>query len=320
MLPRTHRRYHPAPQRHAFGCSQQFKGGIMCDDKSIDDMIEFANRSTDLTRRRFGALSIGTGLAMMLPAVAGAAAVTEQEVEIKTPDGVADSYFVHPTSGRHPGVLIWADALGLRPAFRQMAKRLAESGYSVLVPNPFYRKKKAPIVAPGASFSDPETRSAVMLMMAALNPETHVIDAKAFVAFLDEQASVDKRRKLATTGYCMGGPITMRTAATFPDRIGAGASFHGGGLVTDKPESPHLLVPKMKAQYLIAIADNDDKRQPEAKDALKQAFATAKLSAEIEVYEGASHGWCPPDSQVYNESQAEKAWNRMLAMFKTSLV
>jgi len=291
----------------------------MCDDHSIDDMLEYASR-TDLTRRRFGALSLGTGLAMMLPSVAGAAEVSEKDVEIKTPDGTCDAYFVHPASGKHPGVLIWADALGLRPAFRQMAKRLAESGYSVLVPNPFYRKAKAPIVPPGASFQDPATRATVMSMMAALNPETHVTDAKAFIAFLDAQSPVDTKRKLATTGYCMGGPITMRTAANFPDRIGAAASFHGGGLVTDKPDSPHLLVPKMKAEYLIAIAANDDQRQPEAKDTLKQAFATAKLKAEVEVYEGAQHGWCPPDSQVYNEAQAEKAWSRMLATFKTGLV
>jgi carboxymethylenebutenolidase len=290
----------------------------MCDQDSIDDMLEYSSR-TDLTRRRFGALSLGTGLAMMLPLVANAAEVTEKDVEIKTPDGTCDAYFVHPASGKHPGVLIWADALGLRPSFRQMAKRLAESGYSVLVPNPFYRKKKAPIVAAGASFQDPEVRATVMAMMGGLNPETHVTDAKAFIAYLDAQAAVDTKRKLATTGYCMGGPITMRTAANFPERIGAAASFHGGGLVTDKPDSPHLLVPQMKAEYLIAIADNDDKRQPEAKDALKQAFANAKLKAEVEVYEGAQHGWCPPDSQVYNEAQAEKAWTRMLAIFKTGL-
>ena len=290
----------------------------MCDDNSIDDMIEFANRP-GLSRRRFGALSVGAGLVMMLPQVAGAAEVAEKDLEIKTPDGVCDAYFVHPSSGRHPAVLIWADALGLRPAFRQMAKRLAESGYSVLVPNPFYRKKKAPIVAPGASFSDPEVRTTIMGLMGGLNPDTHVIDAKAFVAFLDEQPSVDKRRKMGTTGYCMGGPITMRTAATFPDRIGAAGSFHGGGLVTDKPDSPHLLVPKMKAQYLIAIADNDDKRQPEAKDVLKKSFADAKLAAEVEVY-SAQHGWCPPDSQVYDEGQAEKAWGRMMDLFKKSLV
>jgi carboxymethylenebutenolidase len=152
-----------------------------------------------------------------------------------------------------------------------------------------------------------------------LSPETALTDATAFVAYLDSQPFVDKKRKMGTTGYCMGGPFTMRTAAAFPDRIGAGASFHGGSLVTDKPNSPHLLVPKMKAQFLFAIAENDDKSQPEAKDVLRDAFANAKLPAEIEVYAGAMHGWCPPDSQVYNHDQAEKAWSRMLVLFKTAL-
>jgi carboxymethylenebutenolidase len=291
----------------------------MCDEHSMDDMAEFQQRSNELTRRRFGALSLGVGTMMMLPEIAGAADVKESEVEIKTPDGTADAYFVHPSSGAHPGVLVWADALGLRPAFKQMAKRLAESGYAVLVPNPFYRSKKAPVVPEGAKFSDPDTRKQVMALMGALNPQTHVADAKAFVGWLDSQAAVDKKRKMATTGYCMGGPITMRTAATFPDRVGAAGSFHGGGLVTDKPESPHLLIPKMKAHYLVAIAENDDKNDPKAKDVLRETFAAAKLPAEIEVYAGAMHGWCPPDAAVYNEAQAEKAWARMLATFKAGL-
>lgn len=292
----------------------------MCDTHSIDDMIEFQRRAGDISRRRFGALSVGAGLAMVLPAVADAMDVKESEVQIKTPDGVADAYFVHPSSGTHPGVLIWPDALGLRNAFRQMGKRLAQSGYSVLVVNPFYRQKKAPILPEGASFQDPETRKQVIAMASALSPTTNVTDAKAFVAYLDAQPSVDRTRKMGTAGYCMGGSITMRTAAALPDRIGAGASFHGGGLVKDTPESPHRLVPTMKARYLFAIAENDDKEQPAAKDKLREAFAAAKLPAEIEVYAGALHGWCPPDSPVYNEAQAEKAWTRMLELFKTALV
>lgn len=291
----------------------------MCDDHSIDDMIDHLRQSNDLTRRRFGALSLGAGLMAILPRVAGAVAVTESEIEIKTPDGVADAYFVHPSTGAHPGVLVWTDAFGLRPAFKMMAKRLAEAGYSVLVPNPFYRTRKAPVFPEGISFNDDAGRKTIMSVMSLLTPETHVTDAKAFVTWLDAQAAVDKKRKMGTTGYCMGGPITMRTAATFPDRIGAGASFHGGGLVTDKPDSPHLLVPRMKAQYLFAIAENDDKNQPAAKDALREAFAAAKLPAEIEVYAGAMHGWCPPDAAVYNEAQAEKAWDRLLVLFKKAL-
>ena len=288
----------------------------MCEN---DDLNEFARRSGDLTRRKFGALTLGAGLFAALPKLADAAQTLDAEVANKTPDGTADAYFVHPAKGKYPGVLIWPDIFGLRPAFRQMATRLAESGYSVLVINPFYRTKKAPTAPDHADFNDPATRQALMTLAGSLSPETALTDATAFVAWLDSQPAVDKKRKIGTTGYCMGGPFTMRTAAAFPDRIGAGGSFHGGGLVTDKPDSPHLLIPKMKAQYLIAIADNDDKRQPEAKDVLRDAFAKAKLPAEIEVYEGAMHGWCPPDSQVYNHDQAEKAWSRMLVLFKTAL-
>jgi carboxymethylenebutenolidase len=201
-----------------------------------------------------------------------------------------------------------------------MATRLAQSGYSVLVINPFYRTKKAPTAPEHADFNDAATRQALMSLAGSLTPDTALTDAKAFVAYLDAQPAVDKKRKMGTTGYCMGGPFTLRTAAAFPDRIGAGASFHGGGLVTDKPDSPHLLVPKIKAHYLFAIAENDDMRQPEAKDVLRDAFAKAGLPAEIEVYAGALHGWCPPDSQVYNQVQAEKAWSRMEILFKNALI
>ncbi|MYK87067.1 MAG: dienelactone hydrolase family protein, partial [Acidobacteria bacterium] len=241
---------------------------------------------------------------------------TESEIDVTTPDGVCDSYFVHPSSGAHPGVLIWPDAFGLRPAKRQMAKRLAESGYSVLVVNQYYRSQRAPIVD---STNFAEVAPIVRPLMGTLNAETHVRDAQAFVGFLDSQSSVDSNRKMGTMGYCMGGPITMRTAAALPDRIGAGASFHGGGLVTDQPDSPHLLVPQMTAHYLFAISEDDDEAEPEAKNVLRDVFAEAGLPAEIEVYEGALHGWCPPDTQVYHEAQAERAWSRLLALFETAL-
>jgi carboxymethylenebutenolidase len=292
----------------------------MCDKDSIDDMNDYANRSAELTRRRFGALSLAGGLTMLLPAVAGAAEVTETDVEIKTPDGVADAYFVHPSSGAHPAVLMWTDILGLRPAFKAMGRRLAESGYSVLVPNPFYRARRAPVVPEGASFEDDATRQTLMSLMGTLTPEVQVTDAKAYVGYLSSQPAVDRKRKMGTAGYCMGGPMSMRTAATFPDRVGAGASFHGANLATDKPDSPHLLVPKMKARYLIAIAENDDQRDPAAKSLLREAFDKAKLPAEIEVYAGTMHGWCSLDSKVYNQAQAEKAWSRMLVLFKAALV
>ncbi|HTW38880.1 MAG TPA: dienelactone hydrolase family protein [Steroidobacteraceae bacterium] len=291
----------------------------MCDNDSMDDALEYELKSAELSRRRFGALTVGTGLASLLPALANALTVEEAEVEIRTPDGTADAYFVHPSRGAHPGVLMWPDIFGLRPAFRQMGKRLAESGYSVLVVNPFYRTKKAPTSPEHADFQDPATRQALTALMMSLTPERVVTDARAFVPWLDRQHSVHKHRSLATTGYCMGGPFTLRTAAEFPDRVGAGASFHGANLVTDGPDSPHLLVPKIKAQFLIAIAANDDKRQPEAKNVLREAFLTAHVAAEIEVYTGTLHGWCPPDSRVYNHAQAERAWSRQMALFDRAL-
>lgn len=291
----------------------------MCDNDSIHDMVEYNLRTGGLSRRQFGALTLGVGLASAIPPIANAAETKESEVEIKTPDGTADAYFVHPAKGKHPGVLIWPDIFGLRPAFRQMGKRLAESGYSVLVINPFYRTKKAPTAPEHADFNDPPTRQMLMSLYDSLNATTATTDAKAFIPYLDSQSAVDKKRKIGTTGYCMGGPFVFETAAAFPDRVGAGATFHGGGLVTDKPDSPHLLIPKMKASCLIAIAENDDQRQPEAKNVLRDSFAKAKLPAEIEVYKGTLHGWCPPDAQVYNREQAEKAWGRLLELFKSAL-
>jgi carboxymethylenebutenolidase len=290
----------------------------MCEKDDFDEMYEIS-RSRDLSRRQFGALTLGVGLSAMLPRLADAADTNESEIEIKTPDGTCDAYLVHPVKGRNPAVLIWPDIFGLRPAFRQMGKRLAESGYTVLVINPFYRTKKAPTAPEHPDFNDPATRQALMSLAGTLSPATALTDATAFVAYLDSQPSVDKKRKMGTTGYCMGGPFVFRTAAAFPDRVAAGATFHGGGLATDKPESPHLLIPKMKAQFLIAIAENDDQREPEVKNILRDSFAKAHLRAEIEVYAGTKHGWCPPDSAVYDAEQAEKAWSRMMVLFKKAL-
>ena len=287
----------------------------MCDERTNADNTKYL-RAGKLTRRQFGAVSAGAGLAILLPRAANAQSTMEAEIDVTTPDGMCDSYFVHPSSGAHAGVLIWPDAFGLRPAKRQMAKRLAESGYSVLVVNQYYRSQRAPIVS---STNFAEVADVVRPLMGTLNADTQMRDARAFVSFLDSQSSVDTNRKIGTMGYCMGGPITMRTAAAVPDRIGAGASFHGGGLVTDQPDSPHLLVPQMTAHYLFAIAENDDENQPEAKDVLRDTFAKAGLPAEIEVYDGALHGWCPPDTQVYNEPQAERAWSRLLALFDRAL-
>ena len=287
----------------------------MCDDRTVAENTEYF-RASRLTRRQFGAVSAGAGLAMLLPRSANAQAVTETDLDIATPDGVADCHFVHPSSGTHPGVLIWPDAFGLRPAKKQMGRRLAESGYSVLVVNPYYRSQRAPVVN---STDFAAVRETIMPLMGSLNADTQTRDARAFISYLDDQPSVDSSRKMGTMGYCMGGPFTMRTAAAVPDRVGAAASFHGGGLVTDAPDSPHLLVPMMMAHYLFAIAANDDENQPEAKDVLRDAFAQAGLPAEIEVYAGAMHGWCPPDSTVYHEAQAERAWGRLLALFEDAL-
>jgi len=286
----------------------------MCDQDHFEQDRQRYDALGMVTRRQFGVL-VGAGISMMLPQVVNAVAVTESDVEIKTPDGTADCYFVHPASGSAAAVLVWPDIFGLRPAFRQMGKRLAESGYSVLVVNPFYRVKKAPTAPNGAATPIADVRP----LAQGLNETTQMTDAKAFIAWLDKQASVDKNRKVGTQGYCMGGPIAFRTSAAVPDRVGAVASFHGGGLVNDTPSSPHLQASKTKAQFLIAIAENDDQRSPKEKDVLKETFAKAGLPAEIEVYAGAAHGWCPPDSGVYNEPQAEKAWTRLLALYGKAL-
>jgi carboxymethylenebutenolidase len=286
----------------------------MCDQDHFEEDRQKYESQGLVTRKQFGAI-LGAGVAMMLPRAANALTVTETDVMVTTPDGSADCYFVHPASGAVAGVLMWPDIFGLRPAFRNMGKRLAEAGYSVLVVNPFYRVKKAPTAEAGAATPVQE----LMPLARALNETTQMTDAKAFIGWLDQQKSVAKDRKIGTQGYCMGGPIAFRTAAAVPDRVGAVASFHGGGLVTDAPNSPHLQAAKSKAQFLIAIAENDDARSPNDKTVLKETFAKANLPAEIEVYAGAAHGWCPPDSHVYNEAQAEKAWSRLLALYGKAL-
>ena len=291
----------------------------MCDEKTVRDNEIYLKEKGNWSRRKFGFVTGGAALAMALPQVANAAPVTETDVQVATPDGTADCYFVHPAEGQHPGVIIWPDIVGLRPAFRAMGKRLAESGYAVLVVNPYYRIAAAPVVPEGSSFADQAVREKLFPMARSLSAETTNTDANAFVAFLDSQAAVDTARKIGTTGYCMGGPMTVRTAAAVPDRVGAGASFHGGRLVTEADDSPHLLVPTIKASFLFAIATNDDEKEPETKNVLRKAFDDAGLAAEIEVYEGAMHGWCPPDSPVYNEAQAERAWSRLLVLFEGAL-
>src|SRR3989440_9302366 len=262
----------------------------MCDQDHFEDDRQQYEALGLVTRKQFGVM-LGAGMAMILPQVANAVTVTESDVSVMTPDGTADCYFVHPASGTAPGVLVWPDIFGLRPAFRQMTKRLAESGYSVLVVNPFSRVKKAPTADKGSATPIPD----LLPLAQALTETTQMTDAKAFIAWLDKQPSVARNRKVGTQGYCMGGPIAFRTAAAVPDRVGAVASFHGGGLVTNAPNSPHVQAAKTKAHFLIEIAENDDQRSPDEKNVLKETFGKANLPAEIEVYTGPPHGWCPPD-------------------------
>jgi len=284
----------------------------MCEkDHFAESVIEYEARGL-ITRRQFGVV-VAAGVSMLLPVDAHAQQTSERDVEIKTPDGTCDAYFVHPSTGATAAVLIWPDIFGLRPAMRTMGKRLASSGYAVLVVNPFYRVGK-----PTATGATPIPE--MMPFRKGMSPAGDMSDAKTFIAWLDQQPQVNKSRKVGTQGYCMGGPMTFHTASAVPDRVGAVASFHGGGLVgkDGDPNSPHLLAAKTKASFLIAIAENDDQQRPTEKDVLKETFANAKLSAEIEVYP-AAHGWCPPDTKVYNEPAAEKAWARLLALYKTAL-
>lgn len=290
----------------------------MCDELTNKDAEEYLRRN-GLTRREFNIRGTGVALAMLLPTVANALDVVEQDVMVETPDGEADCYFVHPASGNHAAVIVWPDIVSIRPAFRMMGKRLAESGYSVLVVNPYYRTARGAVVPEGKTFRDPGIRDLLMPHARTLSPKTCVTDGRAFVEYLDKQPTVDIGRKIGTTGYCMTGSYTLRLAAAIPDRIGAGGSFHGGGLATDAEDSPHLLTSQMNAGFLIAIAENDDERNPDEKVLLREAFDKADVEAEIEVYEGTLHGWCPPDSAVYNEEQAERAWSRLLALFEREL-
>jgi carboxymethylenebutenolidase len=299
-----------------------WRGNTVTDDKHNCGESDAAK----VSRRDFIARSVAVGLVVATgPSLAAAPSVVESDVTIKTPDGTCDAAFIHPASGAYPGVIIWPDAFGLRPAMRDIGRRIAAEGYGVLVPNPFYRIGKAPMFASAANidFKSADTMAKIRPLMSSVNaPGAAERDATAFVAFLDAQAQVDKSKGIGTQGYCMGGALVVRTAAVVSNRIGAGASFHGGGLVTDKPDSPHLLAPKIKARMYFGIASNDDRRQPDAKNELRESFAKAGVPAEIDVYP-ARHGWCVPDmpvedgSPIYDKVEAERAWGKLVALYKT---
>jgi carboxymethylenebutenolidase len=287
----------------------------MCDDLIHQGLTH----DPTVSRRAFG-LGAAATVALRSAVASAQAKVVQKDVNVPMATGVSDSALFYPEDkGSWPAVLVWTDILGLRPVFREMGQRLAAEGYVVLVPNPFYRNAKAPVVDGSFDFSKPEDRAKVMPMAAALTADANISDAKSYIDFLDAQPQTDKKRKMGVQGYCMGGPLTFRTAAIAPGRISAAATFHGGGLVTDKPDSPHLLIPRMKAEVLCAVADNDDKRDPAAKDTLKEAFAAAHLKATVEVYEGCNHGWTVRGSQVYNEAGAERAWAALIALYKRNL-
>jgi len=290
----------------------------MCDDLTERD-IDAYFRESGISRRSFNKATVGATVAAMLPTAANAVDIVGSDVTITTPDGEADAYFVHPAEGASAAVMFWPSIVGIRETFRVMGTRLAESGYAVLVINPYYRTQSGPVIPEDKGFRDPGMRDVLMPFARTLSPETCVTDGSAYVEWLDQQDVVDSSKKMGSIGYCMTGSYCMRLAAAMPNRIGAGCSFHGGGLVTDADNSPHRLIPQMKASFLVAIATNDDERNPDEKNVLRDSFDEAGVEAEIEVYEGALHGWCIPDSGVYHEAQAERAWGRMLALFERTL-
>lgn len=292
----------------------------MCDEFTAADndaALARAAANSGLSRREFAAMGGAAalaGYASLAGAATPASRLTERMVAVPTPDGTADAFLVRPSRGRHPGVILWPDVLGLREVKKAMARRLAAAGYAVLVVNPYYRTFKGELGMDFSAFRTPEGQAKLAPARAALTPEAIARDGAAYVAFLDAQAAVDKRRGIGTQGYCMSGPFTVRTAAAAPARVKAAASFHGGGLVTAEPSSPHLLLASTSASYLIAIAKNDDEKAPTDKDVFRAAAAAAKRPAEIEVY-AADHGWCVPDGPAYNQAEAERAWARLLALY-----
>jgi len=291
----------------------------MCDEQTEQDNIKYLAQKGLIDRRTFTKLTALTAIAASFPQFAHAASVIENQVSVPTADGEVDAFFYHPSKGKHPAVLMWPDIKGLRPAFQAMARRLAGEGYAVLVVNPFYRGVRGKPLPDGVTFPSKEAWGILRPLRQALRPEAIGSDTQAFIEFFSKHAAVDNSRKMGVQGYCMSGTFAMQAAADFDEKVGAIASFHGGGLATDADDSPHLSIKSGQAPVLHAIAENDDQKAPNAKNLLKAAYKKAGITAEIEVYKDAMHGWCPPDSRVYNEAQAERAWSRLLALYKANL-
>ena len=279
----------------------------MCDDFSVADMRRF-------TRRDFAVMG-AAGAAVMAAnsAIAAGPALAESMVQIATPEAQADAFFVHPAHGTHPGILMWPDIAGLRETYTVLARRLASAGYAVVAVNQYYRSGPAPLLGGLSDYFTPAGQARIKPALELLTPERTTRDAAAFIGWLDGQKSVARGRGLGTVGYCIGGGYVVRTAAVSA-RVKAAVSLHGGALVTDAADSPHRLLAKSHADFLFAIARNDDARAPGDKDALRAAAAAAHRPAEIEVY-NADHGWCTLDAPSYNRAEAERAGARMLALF-----
>jgi carboxymethylenebutenolidase len=288
----------------------------MCDDDIHPGLVE----DWTVSRRGLGIWGVALAGTAAASAARAQAKVVETDVRIKTPDGTSDSVFLHPAGkGPWPAVLVWPDIMGLRPVFREMGRRLAGQGYAVLVVNPFYRSHTAPVMEGNINFGDPATRQTLMGYRQAMSNEGVDKDSVAYLAWLDAQPQVNRKKGVGVQGYCMGGALSFRTAAAVPGRIAAVGSFHGGnGLVTKTPDSPHLLIPRTKAEFLVCQAQNDDAQNPQVKEDLKAAFAAARVPADVEVYP-ANHGWCVPGSQVYDQASAEKAWAKLSDLYKRRL-
>ena len=245
--------------------------------------------------------------------------MAHEHITIRTADGECPTHVLTPEGdGPWPAVIIYMDALGMRPAMVEVAERLAANGYLALLPDIFYRSIPYHIPTPTEVFASGDFMGIIGPLMAATGPDKAAEDTRYFLDYLDTRSDV-KGKKVGTVGFCMGGGMAIAAAGTWPDRVGAAASYHGGRLAVDEPNSPHLLAPKIKAEVYVAGADNDQSYPPEMHEALKKAFDEAGVNYRAEIYEGAMHGWMKPDFPIYNEEAAERGWREMLALFGRAL-